>query len=84
MSIKQEARKTHPSELKGCSHGKIATAIAILLQQMGCVGCNVSVPSHGAIATVTLNPIQTISCEKLTACAIVPYEQPKGPLTRCD
>ena len=49
--------------VKGYLRGTIATAI-FLLQQMGCMGFNVSDKGlYSAIAKIKLNPIQPISCK---------------------
>ena len=52
-SMKQVLRAVHTVQFG------IATALS---QEMGCVGFDVF--SHDAIATITLNPAQLISCER--------------------
>ena len=47
-------------EVKGCSHGAIATVI-FFIPTKGLYRIQ-SKCSHSAIATITLNPIQPISC----------------------
>ena len=58
--------------IKGCLHGAIATAIFITINGLDGIQCKCS---HSVIATVTLNPKQTTSCDEQIAVAKEPCGQ---------
>ena len=60
--------------VKGCSHDTIATTI-FSSQEMCCTRFCL----HGAIATMTLNAMQAISCDKQIAVIISQCKQPLRP-----